>query len=523
MPVSRSVFWIAAAVCTALAGLPLFLVAVPPLVDYPAHLVRMTMLAATPLDPLLARAWTIELRPLANLAMDLVVPLIAPLTGPDVGLKLFVTLGLGLWIAGAGLLGRAVWREWSVWPLFAAFFAVNGSFFDGYFNYSFGVGLALVTAGCWALPRRRGPAVRLLVAGLAVAVMVCHLMAYAVLALILGGLALGRLSETERDGRRPGLSDVVAAVIEVAMVLAPAALLWLFVVEHGPGGPTLFRFEQNLLGLVNQTSAFAGTRHNAAPITLLAAAALLARTTGRLRIARPLLPAAALMLIASLAVPSEAFGGAGIHARLPAVVAVLALVAVRIEMPAPLGRRLLPGLALVLLAVVLLAGGLVQAARWRDGAATIDRFRAAIRLHLPEGTRLAASIARPDDVDFWHVADLAVIDRHAFVPTLFATPGQSPLRLTPAFAPIGAGNAREGGALLFRVAERHLGPTRVALTAEETPHFRVYRDLACDFDYLALFGPAPPRLPPALHAVATDPAFALYRIEPAPERGCIPR
>ncbi|MBP0575087.1 hypothetical protein J8J27_30685, partial [Mycobacterium tuberculosis] len=85
----------------------------------------------------------------------------------------------------------------------------------------------------------------------------------------------------------------------------------------------LFHFGRNLFGLALYSSGFGGIRYNALPIAVLVGAIAAAWWAGRLTLARTALPALGLMLLASLAVPSQVFGGAGVHVRLPAIVAVL--------------------------------------------------------------------------------------------------------------------------------------------------------------------------------------------------------
>ncbi|MBP0651378.1 hypothetical protein J8J40_30400, partial [Mycobacterium tuberculosis] len=83
--------------------------------------------------------------------------------------------------------------------------------------------------------------------------------------------------------------------------------------------------------------------------------------------------------------------------------------------------------------------------------------------------------------------------------------GQSTFRLNPAYQAIGARDALDGGALLFANVGMLLQPTPPQLDAEALRHLRPYTDLACSFDYLVLFGPAPADKPlPALQAVAHD-------------------
>jgi hypothetical protein len=504
MPLARRSFWLLAALVVALLALPLYLVDVVPLLDYPAHLTRVTLLSHLPLDPLVARAYTVDVRPLANLAMDLVVPALAPLTGVTLGLKLFITGGLAFWLVGAALIYRGLWREWSVQPLAAAFFALNPSFFDGYFNFHFAAGLALTGAGLWLTCRHR-PAFLLGMASIAVALLFSHLMAVAILGLLLGSFELGRQLEDGFDPRRLALG-----LAKVALVFVPAALLWLFVLEHGNGGPVEFRWLGNLLGLGVYSSQFAGLRFNAAPVVLLVVALFFAWRLDRLSLARRALPAVILTYVAALVMPSDALGGAGIHIRLPAIVAVLIIVAARIDLAGLRPRAVAVGLV-----VVLALGTAAQSWRWIADAATIDDVRAAWRDHI--------TLASERDLAFWHVVDLAVLDRKASVAALFTTPGQSTLRLNPAYARFSASNAFDGGVLPFAIAARLVGPNPPKLEdAESIRRFRPYAEMACDFDYLLLMGARPPSvpLPETLATVAEGRRFTLFRISPPAGRQC---
>ena len=115
--------------------------------------------------------------------------------------------------------------------------------------------------------------------------------------------------------------------------------------------------------------------------------------------------------------------------------------------------------------------------------------------HLPYGARLATALADSDRDVRWHVADLAILDRKAFVPAFFATPGQSTVRLKQPFAAIGAVNADDGGAITVEDVKSLLGGDYDGLDDYSRFRLRPYRTLACDFDYLAIIGSPQKDLP----------------------------
>ena len=141
--------------------------------------------------------------------------------------------------------------------------------------------------------------------------------------------------------------------------------------------------------------------------------------------------------------------------------------------------------------------------------------------HLPYGARLATALDDWDELGLWHVADFAILDRKAFVPAFFATPGQSTVRLKQPFAAIGAVNAYDGSPILVSEVKTLLSGGYDGLDDDSRFRLRPYRTLACDFDYLAIIGSAPEDLPPDFIPVAARLRAALYRIVPTPERHCL--
>jgi hypothetical protein len=508
-------FWAIAALLTAAFTAPLFLVDIVPMTDFPAHLARVTLLSHLPLDPTLARAWQVDLRPLPNLAMDLFVPALAKLVGAEIAMKIFVALGVALWVAGAALIYRALWREWSIQPLFAVFFAVNASFYYGFSNFHVGAGLALTATGVWLLAQRRSAALVAAMAATALTLLFAHLMAVALLGLLLGGFELGRLWQ-----ERARATQIVAAFATLAVIFLPAALIWAFVFVHGRETGVEFKWLHNLLAIFIYSSGAGAIRYNFVPAAAMFAAFGLAWRAGRLQAARAALPACALLLLATLLCPAVAMSGAIIHVRLPAVACVLFLATARVRIEP---RWVRPALALLLVAAFGLGG--VEWMRWRAGAAVIADIRAAANAHIETGARVATALETSDDFALAHGVDLTALDRKAFVPSFFTTKGQSTIIVRDAYKRIAAADTIEGAFPTFAEVAPMLGVRRVYLTATQLRALRPYRDMACDFDYLYVIGrlPADAPLPPALKTLVVGDGFTLFHIIAPPERGCAPR
>src|SRR5271170_3584418 len=95
--VGLRVGWPAAALAamTIIMIAPLWIVRVPALPDYPAHLAGFWLIGGGS-SPFYKVHWTLA----PNLASEAIVPLVAKLTGLEAATKLFLSLALALWVLG---------------------------------------------------------------------------------------------------------------------------------------------------------------------------------------------------------------------------------------------------------------------------------------------------------------------------------------------------------------------------------------------------------------------------------------
>src|SRR5262249_43136945 len=95
-----------------LASVPVFSTGLPPLVDYPNHLARFSLLASGG-NSFYAAQWT----PLPNLAGDLLVPLLAQLMPPERAGKLFLLPTFALFLRRAVSLNLCATAHWRLLSL----------------------------------------------------------------------------------------------------------------------------------------------------------------------------------------------------------------------------------------------------------------------------------------------------------------------------------------------------------------------------------------------------------------------
>jgi hypothetical protein len=483
----------ALALLLAIALVPLATVTYPPLVDYPNHLARMHLLfettAADPVRQFYQPAW----HPLPNLAMETVMPLLLRFTTLETGGRLFVALTLVLMASGVVALHHAVHGRWSPWPLVAVLVLYNRILLWGFLNYLFALGLTFWLLALWVRgggADTRGRAVAFSVA--AVVLMHAHLFAFGFFALCIVAYAWGR-------GRGAGRTPPVRharwrAVLRAAAPLLPAVLLFLAV---SPTREAVAWFEYG--APVRKLAALGSLFNNYDPAldaaTFIGMAILLgmALVRGRLSLAPNLHVPAGLLLVAFLVMPGTVFASQGADTRFALGIALFLVAATDLR-PGPLRwRATLAGLLLAIFCLRML----VIAAHWQKADAAYGEYTRAFA-QLPAGTRLYTidmqdQAWRPFPTPTAHIPCLAIIDRAAFVPTLFAHATQQPLRMTPGYAPLAART-----------------PTAVHYRGEALP----WAEVARDYTHLLLIhhGTAVP-VPPGYTRVWQAEAFDLYRID----------
>lgn len=484
--------WIGFALGLAIAAAPVFSTVLPPLFDYPNHLARMAVLAAGG-----SRFYAVHWAALPNLAEDLIVPLLARAMPLALAAKLFVMASFALSAGGALWLNRVATGGWRGWPLLAFLFLYTRTFLWGFLNYLFGVGCALCGTALWLALERRPPWLR--IAASTAAAFVCffsHLAAFGVYAIAIMGVELP-----------PGLDELHArrwrafarrVAIATPQLVLPAAV-FLALSPHPPGNGIAYGAIWRKADLL-----FTVFDNYNRPFDIVCFAAFLGlilalAATRRLGLDRRLAAALALLAAAYLMLPSRLFSGAGLDHRLPAA-GFLLLVAASAPRFASRRRALAIGAA----ALTLWSARMAAIERvWRD-ADPVYRTDLAGLDALPRGTRLAvafpASAVNSTAVPLVHFATLAVARRGAFVPTLFALPGQQPVALRSPYAALAAAAPP---ALLW-----------AGLVGEEPEARAAARQALAGYGYVAFTDRKKVRVPPerCLAPVFRGPRFQIFAI-----------
>ncbi len=422
-----------------LAGLllaPLLVPGHPPLVDYPNHFARM-VIALEP-DETLLRFYAFEWRNMSNLGLELVVSGLAAFMPVALAMEVSVGLVLVLTLGGAVALHGALFGGVSAVAGLAAFFVWGGALQFGFLSYCLGVALALWAVAGWiALSRRRGP--QLVLGTLAaVALFYVHVLALGAYGLLIAGIEIDRLF------RRPDGAGGVAARLGHAAVSAlqfvpPAALL---LVTRQGNGETEVHFGDLASKLVFLQRLFwdEGGVISVLMLGVVAVVAGLALWRRGLPVDPRMLPGLCLLALAFAVFPAGIVQGGtpnwALDWRYLTPLALAGTAALRDPFAGRGGAGLL-GAAVV----ALLAGRItvMSLGSWSAGAAQERAIRACLEV-VPRGAAVAAlPLPMARDVFRWperlppviNLPAFAVVDRSAYIPTLFAYDDQQPLRYRP--------------------------------------------------------------------------------------------
>lgn len=419
------------AVLLIIASVPIVLVHVAPLVDYPQHLARVYILGYFEKSPILRQYYSPDWGFQPNLAIESVVLPLTNLLDINLAGKLFLILLLFALSSGCLALHRVVHHKWSLWPLLVFFVLYNRVFLGGIVNYLFTLGLAFWAFAAWIYFRNSSLGVRLIVSVPAALILLLgHLVAFGTYALMVAGYEITRHLEGGRKWYIWSRSDLVAAGTQFMI-----ALIVLFSLSRTAGALGEFRyafmqkFDAPFNLLYNYNLLFDAT-------TFLALIGLLGAglATGKVVISKSLLLSIGLVALAFLAMPYEMAGSLGADRRMTVAIALLMVAATdwRAE------RIHSASILLAALAVVFIVRMAIIDENWLKSDGIYQQYLVAFD-QLPRGARLGVVIAHNSTQTITNppinaIGQYAIIRRDAFVSNTFTQPGAQPLSFTPQYS-----------------------------------------------------------------------------------------
>ena len=406
------------------AVIPLFLCTPPPLCDYPNHLARMHILTSIGNSAALEKYYVVHWQLIPNLAMDIVVPLIASLLPLETAMLVFTLLSLSLICAGTFAIHRVLFKTISASPIAVFLLLYNRQFLLGFLNYLFGLGVAFLTLAAWIKMRNRSLVARTFVfACLFAVVFICHLAAFGVLAVLICGFELQSAWKTPRMRMRTLLSAflVLAGSTLVLFLLTPIGQLRNRIELSTP--------RAKVAGLVDVFNNY-NLRLDIGTFVLVSGTFLAGYATRRAEFKRDMiLPISALILL-YLGLPLKMFDS-DTDRRLTIAIAVLIVGSTEWRFRNPLVLR---G-AIIAVTTLFLVRMAVIAENWK---AADRRYASELAVidQIPYGAKLTFAVGELgvpwlNNPPLRHFPSMAVVRRDALVPSLFVEHQPVSLKLVP--------------------------------------------------------------------------------------------
>jgi hypothetical protein len=486
-------------VLCAISAAPVLSIDIPAMVDYPNHLARMHLIAeglgGVLANPFYELDWGIY----PNLAMDILVPLLARVMGVELATKLFYMSALVLIATGAMAIEYRVKRAVRASLLAFLVLLYCHPFTVGLLNFQFGLGLALWSFAAWLCLEDRPSWLRLLVHSLAVFVLsFAHFFALGIYGITIGLYEIGHLDRKRLAG----------APLTFVIMAAPAAVVLLYMIvmggQIGDAAVNQWDLPTTAAALLHFFSGY----HLALSIAAFELLCILLVVYGRhLSIARPGACLAAGFAATAVLMPIRLFDTAVTSSRV--------LVAAGLIVPSFISTdRRTAWRFSVFAAAIALLNALDVGYLWRSYASSYSDINSSFRELTKEARVLVATngpISASGDFPMLHAPTLAVHYANAFVPTFFAAPGKQPIAARPQFQHL--------------VAPQHASalPDLAVLCndgAPGAPHF--LSNWQRDFDYVYVLGPKMRDPSPSLLTkVAVGDGFSLYRIEKQKSPKCV--
>ena len=437
----------------AATAIPVLLTPMPPMLDYPNHFVRLWLLEGGADTQPVAGMYRIDWGGAStNIFIDLVAALakgIVPVSivGPAMLLLALLLPAIGIAAFARQIHGRLTW-----WHLLCVILGWSQIFLLGFVNFQIAIGLALLCAAGDARLAERHRTVRMSYGFVAaVALLLAHPFGLFFYAMLVGGTALGP-RWVRGTSLRESLLPIERAILACLPLLLVVALFWLFAShpgDHQAGAPEATQWQSAwIVGkpsiLLSPFKAYHG-HPDFLFVAILAVPPIAALAGRRLRWHGGLLVAAALLALGSFLMPAHYLGTAFIDIRLPMMLWMTLAVALLPDIAAT-GSSATVAVLLALAVVFARAEGMGRI--WWARRGDLEAIHRALA-RIPAGATVLPLVQTPDhahirdlplgravgsQMDFWHLATLAIAERHAFVPTLFANPGKQVVQVRPPYA-----------------------------------------------------------------------------------------
>jgi len=477
----------------AMSVAPVLLVEIPAMIDYVNHLARMHLLV----DADAGRSnpgYEIDWRLYPNLAVDIIVPVLARFVSVETAARLFLLASQTLVVSGAIALEIAVRGRHQISGFAALIALYTLPFLWGLLNFEFGCGVALWAIASWIHYRARPWPVRIaLHTGFVVLLFGAHLFALGIYGLTIGCYETSRIAGYRQAART------------FAMMAFPVIMIYFFLVWSGGAvGKPVFDwwFGLKLLWPLLAMNGYSAPLSIALAVVIAALLVFLGHNRA-LGLTRPAVFIGSGFLIVYLLMPTRLFDSAYSEVRL--------ITAMMLILPAFLTANWPSGAvqwsAALLSAGVILINAATVAVVWftyrSDYAEIIASFQLLRRgssILIGRGDGEAGRLNAP----MFYAPTLAAHYATAFVPSLYTLSGTQPVRKA-------ASKSRfeiEDSLDYLPTPVSQLNSASAGGTAPA--HVRRWRT---DYDYLYIVGDQTGIIPDHLTSMMRSRRFTLYAID----------
>ena len=500
----------------AIALYPLMIVEIPNLVDYPNHLARMYILSHDQSSAALQRFYEVTWRPIPYIGMDASFLILTQFTNIYTAGRIFVGLCVLMPVLSTAVLHFALYRRLSLVPTSAFLLCYNGVLLWGFLNYLPVLCLSVMVFAGWIATVTWPNWRRVLVfAPLALILYLGHLVAFGAYCLLVGSYEVVRLQNKELRAWRRILADWTCAAgqtLPTIILLLQTRVERPFVgpleTEYGNITVKMIALLSPILFLVNRMEIFIGC--------FFLVVLIIGRITDRIRISKAFLQIFIIVGLVSICFPMRLFDVFGMDFRLPLLAAIVLIAGLETTERSESRFRYAVILAIIVATAIRSAA---ISTELKSADSQISTLRKIIA-EMPRGMRMltidTSTGARHLENNSMNITEhaplLAIIDRDAFVPTLFTGLGT----VKPTYE-LRASSTQNG--FPYPTLDQFVdGYNNITNSTEDIPSGiggRVYwLGWERKFDYVLVmhYGNRPRTLPKILRLVASSEVADLYAI-----------
>jgi hypothetical protein len=447
-PRRQILFWTAAALVVALLMVPLLVVQVPPILDYPNHLARQWFLASQTHDPILTRFYAPHWGVIPNVGVDLLMVGLQRLVPLYVAGKIVTALTIIVQLAGILIYSRVLLGRLVLWPIAFGLVGYSAILLLGFTNFLMSTGFALIAAAAWLRWRERYPVTTTIGLSLAaLAIFFVHLLGVAFLGFLIGCVELDRaISVFQAKGR--WLRECAWRGASLLAVFLPSALLFFAL---APKQQVLtYQYPGILVALGSVPIAFSTYSRLVDALTIGGLIIFIGLCIGWDKKAFPRMSVLQLvvLVVLYLCAPFRLNDEGWLSVRLIYMASLVLFAGVAPVVP----RRTVPAVAAAVIGLFCVHILLVSTA-WHAFGSELAAFRQVIAPVKPGSKVIVVTLPPKENIPYWnnapaarriaglvpsdtHLSALLMIERHAFWPLLFSVPSQHAIRVRPKYLPL---------------------------------------------------------------------------------------